>query len=130
MSKFKDGDEVVIRGRVVKGDGIGGAYLIRTNDECETWMFARACEAAKMVSPHTPTPPPNTVPVRIAVLVDCNGQAEVWVDISEATGGIMRALTQKDFEDGFPRISYITAHVPLPEQPADVVGVVEGGGAC
>jgi hypothetical protein len=58
-AKFNVGDEVLIRGRVVQEGGCGNAYLIRTADECETWMFARACEPTNIVPT---TPPPNTLP--------------------------------------------------------------------
>lgn len=121
--QLKVGDPVVIRGQVVQIDGGGNAYLIRTEDECETWMFARACEPAEAIP--TPTPPPNTVPVRIAVAVDREGEwaakggkgyDDAWLssDMAETvTGG-----------EGFCRITFITAHVPLPEQPAEVAGKV------
>ena len=58
----------------------------------------------------TPTPPPNTVPVRIAVAV--------WPD------GTWR-MEYLDPEIAGTRLSWITAHVPLPEQPAEVEGKVE-----
>jgi hypothetical protein len=58
----------------------------------------------------SPTPPPNTVPVRIAVAV--------WPD------GTWR-MEYLDPEIAGTRLSWITAHVPLPEQPAEVEGKVE-----
>ena len=69
----------------------------------------------------SPTPPPNTVPVRIAVAVGDDGfwQAEGcsgWTD--------EQAEKRVDF-DSPCRVSFITAHVPLPEQPAEVEGKVE-----
>ena len=67
-------------------------------------------------------PPPNTVKVRIAVAVDprglwnCNG----WQGAADAQ--VVESLDA----DG-DRVTWITAHVPLPEPAAEVAGEVEGG---
>ena len=71
-----------------------------------------------------PTPPPNTVPVRIAVAT--NVEREVWatnVGPDLETDYYMREA--EDYIAGPVRISFITAHVPLPEQPAEIEGTVE-----
>jgi hypothetical protein len=72
------------------------------------------------------TPPPNTVPVRIAVAVNDRGEwrvsgsnnADDWTDWTK------RHLAA-DALGGDCLVSFITAHVPLPEQPAEVEGKVE-----
>ena len=67
-------------------------------------------------------PSPNTVKVRVAVSVSPDGK---WA----AHGGSHNpegALDHCEHEDG-DRASWITAHVPLPEPAAEIVGEVEGG---
>lgn len=72
----------------------------------------------------TLTPPPNTVPVRIAVAVGEDGKQYAAAECCESDAkGIEIA---KEGIDYLPhRITFVTAHVPLPEQPAEVEGVVE-----
>ena len=72
---------------------------------------------------HTPTPPPNTVPVRIAVAVNAAGR---WDAQGNSEGPDERMMDWANENVGYDgRITFITAHVPKPDQPAEVAGTVE-----
>jgi hypothetical protein len=82
--------------------------------------------------PPPPPPPPNTVPVRIAVAVNERGDwaADGRSMMPSGTTAAFKARETVERENGGKvRVSFITAHVPLPEKPVEVEGTVEGGGA-
>lgn len=77
------------------------------------------------LTPYTPPPPPNTVPVRVAVAVaadrtwDAEGASFKPPESSEsvAIGSLNPGIAS--------RITWITAYAYLPEPPAEVRGEVQ-----
>ena len=110
MNKFKFGDLVSRR-----DGGLGVVIWSGSNRAIITWQDDHGnpiehYAGGSLDGITLATPPPNTVPVRIAVAV--------WPD------GTWR-MEYLDPEIAGTRLSWITAHVPLPEQPAEVEGKVE-----
>lgn len=105
MSKFRFGDLVSRRDGglgVVVWSGSNRAIITWQDDHGNPIEHYAGGSLDGITLAAAQTPPPNTVPVRTATTR--------WF-IAVAAG-----------EDG----SWITAHVPLPEQPAQVEGRVDG----
>lgn len=122
MSRFKFGDWVEDRdygcGRFVRTMPSGLSAEV---------LFGEllCCVPIGTLTPYTPPAPAGTVPVRIAVAV---GEDGYWSADGCSEWDESKTVAIVKFDPQPCRISWITAHVPLPQPPAEVEGVVEGGG--
>lgn len=124
MSKFKFGDKVQHEQR---GWGVIVAIRERSDGELIYDMVfhngIRTCANEVELTPYTPPPPEGTIPVRIAVGVDRNGDwsAAGWFGHGQG-GECAEKHVRECWEEGGGniRITFVTAHVPLPQPPAEV----------
>jgi hypothetical protein len=123
MNKFKFGDLVSRR-----DGGLGVVIWSGSNRAIITWQDDHGnpiehYAGGSLDGITLATPPPNTVPVRIAVAVDEHGDWDAQGCINKPAETL--ADWVRENVGGVCRVSFITAHVPLPEQPAEVEGKVE-----
>ncbi len=128
MSRFKFGDRVVH-----ETHGWGVVVGVRPWPDgffCDMWFaggVVTSCDDTEL-QPYTPPAPAGTVPVRIAVAA--NDKREWRVRGANDLDDWTMRYHAADAIDGDCLITFITAHVPLPQPPAEVAGVVEGAEKC
>lgn len=122
-AKFKVGDTVMVPMKIVGVDPGNAEFKYKVDISFALVGSGTMWIMADAIVPHTPPPPPNTVPVRIAVAVDPDGRwnGTGWSESDDKEAGELALDVMSDRA----RLSYITAHVPLPAAPAEVEGRVE-----
>lgn len=114
--------------RVTTTYGVGRFVRLTSPEWCQVLLDdGRLLVTASSgeLHPLPPTPPPNTVPVRIAVAVAA-GRAAAAAVVHDSDDEPRVVAHLKGLWSS-ARITFVTAHVPLPEPPAEVAGEVERG---
>ena len=122
MTEYKFGD-------LIWHENIGLCRFVAMEEGSSKWCHLLRPDGTlqtfpvRELTPHTTA---DTVEVRIAVAVDGDGnRASRLCHEGHADSDIERWVAEDlNYEGGFCRVSFITARVPLPFKPAEVVGEV------